>query len=51
MEAAVAGAKRITMSCIKSGSVKRLIYTATVMEESPLTDDGSGFEESMDESC
>ena len=39
------------MSCIKSGSVKRLIYTAMVMAASSLMDDGSGFKESMDESC
>ena len=39
------------MSCIKSGSVRRLIYTATVMAASPLTDGGSSFKDSMDESC
>ncbi|XP_034709610.1 anthocyanidin reductase ((2S)-flavan-3-ol-forming)-like [Vitis riparia] len=50
-EAAIAGAKSIAMSCIKSGSVRRLIYTATVMAASPLTDDGSSFKDSMDESC
>uniref|UniRef100_A0A803KZK5 Anthocyanidin reductase n=1 Tax=Chenopodium quinoa TaxID=63459 RepID=A0A803KZK5_CHEQI len=39
------------MSCIRSGTVKRLVYTATVMAASPLKDDASGFKDIMDESC
>ncbi|KAI4355204.1 hypothetical protein L6164_003998 [Bauhinia variegata] len=50
-EAAVSGAKSIVMSCIKSGTVKRLIYTASVVSASPLKDGGSGFKDSIDETC
>ncbi|KAA8520725.1 hypothetical protein F0562_015003 [Nyssa sinensis] len=50
-EAAVAGVKSIVGSCIRSGTVKRLIYTASVVAASPLKDDGTGYKGSMDESC
>ncbi|KAL2536413.1 NAD(P)-binding Rossmann-fold superfamily protein [Forsythia ovata] len=50
-EAAVAGVKSIVQSCIRSGTVKRLIYTASVVAASTLNDDGSGFKDSMDETC
>lgn len=50
-EAAVAGVKSILMSCIRSGTVRRLIYTASVVAASPLKHDGSGFSDSMDENC
>ncbi|KAL8499723.1 hypothetical protein ACS0TY_019623 [Phlomoides rotata] len=50
-EAAVAGVKIIAETCIESKTVKKLIYTATVMAASPLKDDGSDYQEIMDESC
>ncbi|KAK8570558.1 hypothetical protein V6N13_032175 [Hibiscus sabdariffa] len=50
-EAAVSAIKSIYESCIKSGTVKRLIYTASVCAASPLKDDGSGYKDSMDETC
>ncbi|KAK8636230.1 hypothetical protein V6N13_004934 [Hibiscus sabdariffa] len=50
-EAAVSAIKSIAESCIKSGTVKRLIYTASVCSASPLKDDGNGYEDSMDETC
>lgn len=50
-EAAVAGVKSIAESCIRSGTVRRLIYTATVMAASPRKDDTECFAEAMDESC
>ncbi|XP_002509938.2 putative anthocyanidin reductase [Ricinus communis] len=51
VEATVAGAKSIADSCIRSKTVKRLIYTATVLAASPLNEDGNGFKSCMDESC
>lgn len=50
-EAAVAGVKSIAESCIRSGTVKQLIYTASVVAASPLKEDGSGYKDSMDETC
>ncbi|XP_027930441.1 putative anthocyanidin reductase isoform X1 [Vigna unguiculata] len=50
-EAAVAGAKSIAMSCVRSGTVKRLIYTASVVAASPLKEDGTDFKDVMDETC
>ncbi|KAF8412138.1 hypothetical protein HHK36_000094 [Tetracentron sinense] len=50
-EAAVAGMKSIVESCIRSGTVKRLIYTASVMAASPLKEDGTGFNDYINESC
>ncbi|XP_057440736.1 putative anthocyanidin reductase [Lotus japonicus] len=50
-EAAIAGVKSIAMSCIKSGTVRRLIYTASVVASSPLKDDGTGFKDFIDETC
>ncbi|CAI9101149.1 OLC1v1038408C1 [Oldenlandia corymbosa var. corymbosa] len=50
-EAALGGVKCIAESCIKSGTVKRLVYTSSVVAASPLKDDGSGFKDSMDETC
>ncbi|KAJ8562661.1 hypothetical protein K7X08_031113 [Anisodus acutangulus] len=51
VEAAVASVKNIGMACIKYGTVKRLIYTGTVLAASPLKDDGNGFKDLMDETC
>ncbi|KAM1406099.1 hypothetical protein ACFXTH_000801 [Malus domestica] len=50
-EAAIAGAKSIAECCLKSGTVKRLIYTASVVAASPLKEDGSGFGNLVDETC
>ncbi|KAL3622220.1 hypothetical protein CASFOL_033631 [Castilleja foliolosa] len=50
-EAAVAGVKIIIETCLKSNTVKKLIYTATVMAASPLKDEGSGYKDFMDETC
>ncbi|XP_028216136.1 putative anthocyanidin reductase isoform X2 [Glycine soja] len=50
-EAAIAGVKSIAKYCIKSGTVRRLIYTASVVAASPLKDDGSGFKDFIDETC
>ncbi|KAJ8900456.1 hypothetical protein K2173_025233 [Erythroxylum novogranatense] len=50
-EAAIAGVKSIAESCLRSGTVKKLIYTASVMAASPMKEDGTGFKDSMDESC
>ncbi|XP_026442103.1 vestitone reductase-like isoform X2 [Papaver somniferum] len=50
-EAAIEGAKSIGESCIQSGTVRRLIYTASVVSASPLKEDGSGYKDVIDESC
>ncbi|XVF22406.1 hypothetical protein REPUB_Repub12eG0169700 [Reevesia pubescens] len=50
-EATVSSINSIAMACIKSGSVRRLIYTASVCSASPMKDDGNGFKDSMDETC
>lgn len=50
-EAAVGAVKSIIRSCIQSGTVKKLIYTASVVAASPLKDDGTGYKNSMDEFC
>lgn len=50
-EAAIAGVKTIADCCLRSQTVKKLIYTASVMASSSLKDDGSGFESCWDESC
>ncbi|KAL2251808.1 UNVERIFIED_CONTAM: putative anthocyanidin reductase [Sesamum indicum] len=51
VDATVDAARSIATACIRSRTVRRLIYTATVMAASPLKDDGSGFKEFMDETC
>lgn len=43
--------KNIGKACIKSGTVRRLIYTGSVLSASPLKDDDNGFKELMDETC
>ncbi|KAJ7951277.1 Anthocyanidin reductase-like [Quillaja saponaria] len=48
-EAAIGGARNIAMSCIKSGTVKKLIYTSSVVSASPLKEDGNGYKNFMDE--
>lgn len=51
VEAAVNGVKKIIDACVHSGTVKRLIYTASVVAASPLKDDESGYKIAIDESC
>ncbi|KAK9274729.1 hypothetical protein L1049_021980 [Liquidambar formosana] len=51
VEAVVAAVRSIADSCIRSQTVKRLIYTASVTASSPLKEDGTGFKSCMDESC
>ncbi|KAK1561018.1 hypothetical protein Q3G72_033519 [Acer saccharum] len=50
-EASIAAAKSIAMSCVRSRSVRRVIYTASVVSTSPLMEDGSGFKDYIDETC
>ncbi|KAL5718956.1 hypothetical protein ACHQM5_011804 [Ranunculus cassubicifolius] len=50
-EAAIASVKSILGSCIRTGTVKRFIYTASVLSASPLKEDGTSFKEFIDESC
>ncbi|XP_039031703.1 putative anthocyanidin reductase [Hibiscus syriacus] len=50
-EAAVSAIKSIAECCLKSGTVKRLIYTASVCAASPLKNDGFGYKDFMDETC
>ncbi|KAK4415859.1 putative anthocyanidin reductase [Sesamum alatum] len=51
VDATVDAARSIAAACIRSRTVRRLIYTASVTAASPLKDDGSGFKEFMDETC
>ncbi|XP_065863052.1 NADPH HC-toxin reductase 1-like [Euphorbia lathyris] len=51
VEATVKGAKAIVEACIRSRTVKRLIYTASVLAASPLNEDGKSFKSCIDESC
>jgi len=39
------------MYCKRAGTVKRLIYTGSVVSASPIKDDGTGFNDVMDETC
>ncbi|KAG8391925.1 hypothetical protein BUALT_Bualt01G0237600 [Buddleja alternifolia] len=50
-EAAVGGVKSIVEGCLRSNTVKKIIYTASVVAASPLKDDGSGYKDSVDETC
>lgn len=47
----MAGVKIIVDSCIKSNTVKRLIYTASATAAALLKEDGSGYKDVMDEEC
>ncbi|XP_051132883.1 anthocyanidin reductase-like isoform X2 [Andrographis paniculata] len=54
VDATVDAVRSIAKACIRSGTVRRLIYTASVMAASPIRskDDGSHeFKDVMDESC
>ncbi|XP_019191170.1 PREDICTED: dihydroflavonol 4-reductase-like [Ipomoea nil] len=51
-EAAVDGVRSIVEACIRAGTVKKLIYTASVMAAAPLShEDATSFKDSMDETC
>ncbi|KAL6179279.1 hypothetical protein ACLB2K_050795 [Fragaria x ananassa] len=50
-EAAIAGVRSIADSCIRSQTVKRLIYTASILSMSPKNEGGVGFRPLLDESC
>ncbi|KAK2419378.1 putative anthocyanidin reductase [Trifolium repens] len=50
-EASLAGSKSIAMYCKRAGTVKRLIYTGSVLSASPMKDGGTGFKDVMDETC
>ncbi|KAE8650234.1 putative anthocyanidin reductase [Cucumis sativus] len=50
-EASVTATKMIAKFCVESGTVRRLIYTASMVSMSPMKEDGSGFKEFVDESC
>lgn len=49
-EAAVDAARIILRQCALSGTVKRVIHTASVTAASPLKEDGSGYKDFADES-
>ncbi|XP_073128539.1 NADPH HC-toxin reductase 1-like [Henckelia pumila] len=52
IDATVDSAKRIASLCVGSGTVRRLIYTASVTAASPLKDvEGAYYKEYMDENC
>ncbi|XP_022733349.1 putative anthocyanidin reductase [Durio zibethinus] len=50
VEAAISAVRSIAEFCIQSQSVKRLIYTASVMASSPLTKDGFNIQSCVNES-
>ncbi|GER26815.1 NAD(P)-binding Rossmann-fold superfamily protein [Striga asiatica] len=50
-EATIASVRCIADSCLLSKTVKRLVYTSSVMAASPLSEDGSGYKPQMDELC
>ncbi|XP_054782175.1 putative anthocyanidin reductase [Prosopis cineraria] len=51
-EATVEAAKEIAKCCIKAKTVRRLIYTSSVLAASPLGDDGAtSLKDFIDESC
>ncbi|KAL5571388.1 hypothetical protein UlMin_020985 [Ulmus minor] len=50
-EATIAAVESIATCCIRSGTVRKLIYTGSIVAASPLKEDGSGFKDFMDETC
>ncbi|TVU38080.1 hypothetical protein EJB05_11430 [Eragrostis curvula] len=50
-EATVDAVRIILRQCERSGTVRRVIHTASVVAASPLKEDGTGFADSMNESC
>lgn len=51
VDATVDSANRVASLCVRSGTVRRLIYTASVMAASPLKDGRSTYKEYIDETC
>ncbi|KAJ4837998.1 hypothetical protein Tsubulata_027875, partial [Turnera subulata] len=51
VESSIAVMRSIANSCIRSGTVKRLIYTASASASSPKNEDGIGYKSCIDESC
>lgn len=51
IEGVVGLVRNIAKYCIESGTVKRLIYAGSVVSASPIKEDGSGFKDTIDESC
>ncbi|WVZ66617.1 hypothetical protein U9M48_015808 [Paspalum notatum var. saurae] len=49
-EAAVDAARIVLRQCERSGTVKRVIHTASVAAASPLKEDGTGYKDCFDES-
>jgi len=49
-EATVDAVRIILRQCERSGTVKRVIYTASVTAASPLKEDGSGYKDFVNES-
>ncbi|XP_073128664.1 NADPH HC-toxin reductase 1-like isoform X2 [Henckelia pumila] len=51
IDATVDSERRIASLCVGSGTVRRLIYTASVTAASPLKDNEGVYKEYMDENC
>ncbi|KAJ3701118.1 hypothetical protein LUZ61_004823 [Rhynchospora tenuis] len=51
IEASLDAIQTIIQQCEKSGTVKRIIYTGSIMAASSLKEDGTGFSGCIDESC
>ncbi|XP_038896232.1 putative anthocyanidin reductase [Benincasa hispida] len=51
VEASVSAEVKIAKLCVELGTVRRLIYTASVVSMSPMKEDGSGFKDYFNESC
>ncbi|XP_065863030.1 NADPH HC-toxin reductase 1-like [Euphorbia lathyris] len=51
VEATVAATKSVIYCCIRSKTVKRLIYPGSIVAVSPWNDDGKSFKSCVDESC
>jgi len=50
-EATVDAARIILRQCERSGTVRRVIYTASVTAASPLREGGGGYKDFINESC
>jgi nucleoside-diphosphate-sugar epimerase len=50
-EAALDAARVILRQCEESRTVKRVIYTGSMVVCSPLKEDSTGFKDAVDESC
>ncbi|TVU38081.1 hypothetical protein EJB05_11431, partial [Eragrostis curvula] len=50
-EAVVNATRTILQQCDRSKTVRRVIYTGSFVAASPLKEDGTGFKDSVDESC